>query len=101
MKGKNRNLITLDECKDRLFGKRGTKERDKYESGFESFRIGFLIQAARLEQGMTQEQLAEKVGMSKAYISRIENDLKDTRISTLHRIIEQGLGGRMELSIRF
>jgi HTH-type transcriptional regulator / antitoxin HipB len=49
---------------------------------------------------MTQEELASKCGTNKGYISKIENDSKELRISTLQRIIEVGLGGQLELSIK-
>jgi transcriptional regulator with XRE-family HTH domain len=59
-----------------------------------------MIQQARLDKGMTQEQLAEKCGTNKGYISRIENNVKEVRISTLQKIVELGLGGHLDLSIR-
>jgi transcriptional regulator with XRE-family HTH domain len=49
---------------------------------------------------MTQEELAIKVGTTKSYISKIENNLKEARISTLHKIVELGFGGHLELSIK-
>ena len=49
---------------------------------------------------MTQEELAEKVGTTKSYISKLENNIKEVRISTLKRIVERGLGGVLELSIK-
>ena len=49
---------------------------------------------------MTQEQLADKTGTTKSYISKIENNIKEVRISTLQKIVEQGLGGTIQLSIR-
>lgn len=98
---KNNNLMSLEEFKEKNYGKRGTKKRDELEAGYENFKAGFLIQQARLEKGMTQEQLAEKVGTTKSYISKIENNIKEVRISTLQKIIELGLGGHLELSIRF
>jgi DNA-binding XRE family transcriptional regulator len=100
MKTKNKTLITLDEFKEKNYGKRGTKERDELEAGYENFRIGALIHDARIEKGMTQEQLAEKVGTTKSYISKIENNIKEARISTLQKIIELGFGGHLELSIK-
>jgi len=60
-----------------------------------------MIQQARREKGMTQEQLAELAGTNKSYISKLEKDLKDIRFSTLQRIIKDGLGGQLEISIRF
>ena len=70
MKAKNKNLMTLEEFKERNYGKRGTKERDELEAGYENFKIGALIHGTRLEMGMTQEQLAEKVGTTKAEFNR-------------------------------
>jgi transcriptional regulator with XRE-family HTH domain len=59
-----------------------------------------MIQQTRIEMGMTQEQLADKVGTTKSYISKIENDIKEARLSTLQKIIEIGFGGKLELNIR-
>ena len=100
MKAKNNNLMTLEEFKEKNYGKRGTKDRDELEAGYEAFKIGALIHDTRIEMGMTQEQLAEKVGTTKSYISKIENNLKEARISTLQKIIELGFGGRLELNVR-
>lgn len=98
MKAKN-NLISLDEFKELHYGKVGTPKRDELESGYEEFKLGAMIHEARLQKGLTQEQLADKCGTNKAYISRIENNIKDVRISTLQKIIEVGLGGHLNLSI--
>jgi len=59
-----------------------------------------MLQQVRIEKGLTQEDLAVKVGTSKSYISKIENNVKEVRISTLQKIIELGLGGHLELVIR-
>jgi DNA-binding XRE family transcriptional regulator len=100
MKTKKKKLTTLEEFKEKNYGKRGTKKRDELEAGYESFKLGALIQDTRLEMGMTQEQLAEKVGTTKSYISKIENNIKEARISTLQRIVELGFGGQLEFSIK-
>ena len=100
MKAKNKNLMTLEEFKEKNYGKRGTKERDELEVGYENFKIGALIHDTRVEMGMTQKQLAEKVGTTKSYISKIENNIKEARISTLQKIIEHGFGGHLELSVK-
>ncbi len=100
MKGKNRNLTTIEEFKEKNYGRRGTKNRDELEAGFDAFKIGALIHDTRVEMGMTQEQLAEKVGTTKSYISKIENNVKEARISTLQKIIELGFGGKLELRVR-
>ena len=92
--------MTLDQFKDKNYGKRGTKKRDELEAGYENFKIGVLIQEARLEKGLTQEELADKVGTTKSYISKIENNIKEVRLSTLQKIVELGLDGHLELSIK-
>ncbi len=99
MKQKKSNLKTLAQFVDEQYGKRGTSKREKFEKGYEDFRLGSLIQEARLEKGMTQEQLAQKCGTNKGYISKVENSIKDVRISTLQKIVEVGLGGHLRLSI--
>lgn len=98
---KKKNLTTLSEFIDKKVGKKGTKKRDKFEDEYEAFRLGVLIQQARHEKGLTQEQVAALSGTNKSYISKLEKDLKDVRFSTLQRIITEGLGGRLEISIKF
>jgi len=97
---KKGDIRTLEEFADEKFGKRGTPDRDRIEQEAEEFTLGFRIQEARKKKGMTQQQLADKVGTNKAYISRVENDIKDVRISTLQKIVEIGLGGELELAIK-
>lgn len=97
---KTKNLTTLEEFKEKNYGKLGTKDRDELEAGYEDFRIGALIHDARIEMGMTQEQLAKKTGTTKSYISQIENNIKEARISTLQKIITLGFGGHLELSVK-
>jgi DNA-binding XRE family transcriptional regulator len=100
MKMKTRNRMTLDEFKDKHYGLKGTKARDELDNGYENFRLGALLHEARLEKGLTQAELAEKVGTTKSYISKIENNIKEVRLSTLQRIVQLGLGGQLDLSIR-
>jgi len=96
----NNNITSLDQYVEQQYGKRGTSKREVFENGYENFKIGFMLQQARIEKGLTQEDLAVKVGTSKSYISKIENSVKEVRISTLQKIIELGLGGHLELAIR-
>jgi ribosome-binding protein aMBF1 (putative translation factor) len=100
MKAKNSNIMTLAAFKDEQYGKIGTVKRNELEAGFEQFKLGAMIHDARLEKGLTQEQLAEKCGTTKSYISRIENNIKEVRISTLQKIVELGFGGQLQLSIK-
>jgi DNA-binding XRE family transcriptional regulator len=98
---KMNNTKTLDQFIDEEIGKKGSKKREKFEAGYEAFKLGVMIQQARQEKGMTQEQLADLAGTNKSYISKLEKDLKDIRLSTLQRIITEGLGGHLEISIKF
>lgn len=97
---KTNNIKTLDQLKDKYFGKIGTSERDELEAGYQAFEIGAMIHEARLEKGLTQEQLAKKCGTTKSYISKIENNLKEARISTLQKIVELGFDGHLQISLK-
>jgi DNA-binding XRE family transcriptional regulator len=98
---KKKNLTSLKEFVDKEVGIKGTKKRDSFEAGYEAFKLGVLIQQARQEKGLTQEQVAQLSGTNKSYISKLEKDLKDVRFSTLQRIITEGLGGHLDISIKF
>ncbi|SDD12294.1 helix-turn-helix domain-containing protein [Niabella drilacis] len=100
MKNKdNDNLVSFADHLDKEYGEQGTKEREIYEQEFEAFKLGVLIQEMREKLNLTQEQLAHKCGTTKSYISRIENNASDIRLSTLIRIIQNGLGGYLKLSV--
>ncbi|MDJ0366004.1 helix-turn-helix transcriptional regulator [Hymenobacter sp. H14-R3] len=96
---RNPEVRTLEQFKAAHYGQPGTPKRDKLEAGFEAFKLGALLHEARLKKGLTQEQLAERCGTSKTYISKIENNVKEVRLSTLQRIVEVGLGGQLNLSV--
>ena len=100
MSKKTNNIETLEELKEEFFGKKGTVKRDELEAGYINFKIGAMLQEERLKHGLTQQELADKVGTTKSYISKIENNIKEVRISTLQKIVETGLGGHLELSIK-
>ena len=95
----NKNLTSFADHLNSQYGKRGTERREQYEQEFEAFKLGVMLQELRKEQGLTQEKLAKKCGTTKNYISRIENDVSDIRLSTLMRIIQEGLGGHLKLSV--
>jgi DNA-binding XRE family transcriptional regulator len=95
----NKNIASFDSHLEDNYGKIGSEKRDAFKEEFETFKIGVLIQEARKRQHLTQEELAKKVGTTKNYISRIENNASDIRLSTLIRIIKDGLGGSLKLSL--
>ena len=87
----------FDELLDIKYGKIGSENRDHFEEKAQYFVISEMLKEARKEANMTQEQLANKVGTKKSYISRIENGKCDIQLSTLYRIFEFGLGKRVNL----
>jgi DNA-binding XRE family transcriptional regulator len=99
MRKQNKKLTSFNEHLEREYGKKGTDSRNDFEQGFEAFKLGTLIHDLREKQNLTQTQLAYKCSTTKSYISRIENDASDIRLSTLMRIVKDGLGGELKLSV--
>jgi len=99
METKNKNIKTFSEHLDERYGSIGTKERTEFEIKAKSFAIGELIREERKNANLTQEQLAEKIGAKKSFISRIENGHSDIQLSTLYKLIEFGLGRKVNITI--
>ena len=96
-----KNIQTLDQLKDKYYGKVGSPERDRLENELEALRIGYKIKTAREQLNLTQEQLAERVDKKRTYISKVENDGENITLRTLYDIVERGLGGRLRISFEF
>ncbi len=92
-----RKAKNFNELLNAKYGKIGTEIRDSFEEKAQYFVISEMLKEARKEANMTQEQLANKVGTKKSYISRLENGKCDIQLSTLYRIFEFGLGKRISL----
>ena len=90
---------TFGELLDIKYGKPGTRARDNFEIKAKSFIIGEMIKEARKEAHLTQDDLARRTGTKKSYISRVENGRIDIQISTLYKILEEGLGKHLALTI--
>jgi ribosome-binding protein aMBF1 (putative translation factor) len=95
-----KNITTFSEYLDQQYGPEGSLKRKEYERGFELFKIGVMVCQAREDQGMTEQQLADKCGTTKAQVNKIEYEAENVKISALRNIIEKGLGGRLELSFQ-
>jgi HTH-type transcriptional regulator / antitoxin HipB len=95
-----KNITSFDEHLTRRYGRRGTKKRTEFEIKAKAFLIGELIREERRISKMTQEQLAEKIGAKKSFISRIENGKSDIQLSTLYRLLEIGLGKKVHLTVK-
>jgi DNA-binding XRE family transcriptional regulator len=94
-----RKVKSFDELLEAKYGKLGTPNRDEYETKANYFVISEMLKEARKEANITQEQLAEKIGTKKSYISRLENGKVDIQLSTLFKIFEIGLGKHIRFTI--
>lgn len=88
----------LDELLNAEFGEVGTPSREEFDKEAEAFCLAQTLKEERLKAGLTQEQLAEKIGTKKTYISRLENGKADVQLNTLFRIFE-GLGRKVCVTI--
>lgn len=98
MKAK-KNITTFEEHLTKRYGKSGTEGRAAFNIKAKAFMIGEIIKEERRLAKMTQEQLAEKIGAKKSFISRIESGHTDIQLSTLFRLLELGLGKKVELNV--
>jgi DNA-binding XRE family transcriptional regulator len=96
---KSKHITTFEEHLTKQYGPIGSEKRSEFESKAKSFVIGELLKEERLDANLTQEELADKIGAKKSYISRIENGKTDIQISTLFRLFEFGLGKRINIII--
>jgi HTH-type transcriptional regulator / antitoxin HipB len=86
---------------DRFVEKRKREDpefAEGFDEGYENFKIGVLFKTSREQAGLTQEQVARKLGTKKSAISRIENHAEDIRLSTLHKYAK-ALGKKVSLEI--
>ena len=91
--------VSWDSHLDHKYGIHGTASRSEFEMKAQTFILGELLKDEREKANMTQAEMAEKTGTKKSYISRIENGKADIQLSTLYRLIEQGLNRKLKLSI--
>lgn len=94
-----KNTTDFEDLLIKKYGIKGTQKRDNYDVDSLAFRLGVMLKEARKEANLTQEQLAERTGTKKSYISRIERGLSDIQISTYYKLIEIGLGKQLNISI--
>ena len=93
------NITDFEDLLTQKYGPIGSRKREKYDADSLAFRLGILLKEARKEAQITQEQLAQRTGTKKSYISRIERGKSDIQISTYHRLIEIGLRKQLMISI--
>ena len=89
---------SLDEITDEIVGKAGTEEREQFEFELKLDLLGDIVKQTRLKRHLTQEQLGELIGVKKAQISKIENNIKDVRFSTIMKVFN-ALKTKIKLSV--
>jgi ribosome-binding protein aMBF1 (putative translation factor) len=94
-----KNPKTINELFDQKYGEKGSKTREEFEQKAEAYMVAELVKESRKKAHLTQQQLAEKLNVKRTYISKIERASSDVRISTLRKIIETGLGGKLNISV--
>lgn len=97
MKEKEMKLFDVDAQLDEFFGKEGTSERKAAEERAYAFFTGQIIEDARKNANLTQEELAKRIGTNKSYISRVEKGKTEPKVSTFYRIAA-ALGLHVELT---
>lgn len=95
---KKMDLTPIEDLITEDFGPLGTPERDQFEMECDAFIIGEQLKAERLKAGLTQDQLAEKIGTKKSFISRVERGHADIQLSTLVKLF-RGLGRRVSVRV--
>lgn len=96
MKKVENKLYDVDALLDKELGAVGTPEREANRRQADAFFSGQIIEEARKKAGLTQEQLAERIGTNKSYISRVETGRTEPRMGTFYRIAA-ALGLTVEL----
>lgn len=99
MKSSIKQITTFEDHLDKRYGHIGTEKRTEFEAKAKAYVIGEMLKEERLEANLTQEELANKIGAKKSYISRVENGKTDVQLSTLYKLFEFGLGKRINIVI--
>ena len=92
-------VVSWDKHLDEKYGLQGSATRTEFDMKAQSFILGELLKEERMKANLTQAEMARKTGTKKSYISRIENGKADIQLSTLYKLIEQGLNRKLELVI--
>ena len=91
-------LCTSSEHLTEKYGELGSPEREEFEARAKAYYYAELLKEQRKQQKMTQQQLADKIGKKREYISNIERGNSDMQLSTFMQIAN-ALGLRFALVI--
>lgn len=94
---KKSNITTFEEHLLVQYGPAGSLRRMEFDAKSNAFLLCVQLQNLRTAAGLTQQQLADRIGVKRAFITRIENGNIDVQLSTYLRFLE-GLGFSLEIS---
>lgn len=89
----------FNEHLDAKYGLVGSQERTEFSERAQAFMIAEMLKSARKEARMTQQELADKLQVKRTYISKLERAVSNIQLSTLKKVVEEGLGGKLHLRI--
>ena len=95
---KKMDLTPIEDLIKEDFGVVGSPERDQFEMECDAFIIGEQLKDERIKAGLTQEQLANRIGTKKSFISRVEKGRADIQLSTLVKLF-RGLGRHVSVRV--
>ena len=93
-----KDIKNFDDLIELENGKLGTESRNEYDEHAQMFIVSEMLKEARHQANLTQEELAERAGTKKSYISKVENGRGNIQLSTLIRIFEKGLNRKIGLT---
>jgi ribosome-binding protein aMBF1 (putative translation factor) len=79
-------LVTFNQHLENKYGLKGSAPREAFEAKARAWYYAELLKDARKQAGMTQQELADRIGKKRAYISLIERGQTDMQLSTFLRI---------------
>lgn len=90
---------TINEHFAKKYGEPDSQSRQVFTEKAQAYMIAEMLRSARKEADLTQQQLADKLKVKRTYISKMERAISDMRLSTLRKVVEEGLGGKLKINI--
>lgn len=87
-----------EELLDEVIGKKGTEERERFEDELRAEVLAYRIKELRKNKHLTHSQLADKLGMDKTHISKIESGKQNLTIQSINRIL-RALDARIQFEL--
>lgn len=91
-------LKNSDDHLTEKYGTPGTPTREAFEARAMAYYYGEILREQRKSQRMTQQELAERIGKKREFISKIERGETDMQLSTF-MLVAGALGLRFSLVV--